>query len=118
MTWFKDEPSNSTGIDYTANADLNVVNDLRVSNPMKLRSSARNSIVTYNAIQKVFKSRFDEGRSNARLQDFSNSFVSHPFITESKSPYEGMLGKNKDSFFAVNNYKQYFTNNFNDNYAI
>jgi len=118
MTWFKDESENVTDIDYTNETDLKLTNDLRVSNPMKLRSSARNSIVTYNAIQKVFKSRFDEGRSNARLQDFSNSFVSHPFITESKSPYEGMLGKNKDSFFTVNNYKQYFTNNFNDNYAV
>lgn len=118
MTWFKDEMGSSNAVDYSNEAAINLSNDLRVSNPMKLRSSARNSIITYNAIQKVFKSRFDEGRSNARLQDFSNSFVSHPFITESKSPYEGMLGKNKDSFFAVNNYKQYFTNNFNDNYAV
>jgi len=85
---------------------------------MKLRSSVRSSIVTYNAIQKVFKSRFDEGRSNARLQDFSNSYVSHPFITEKKSPYEDMLGKNKDSFFNVNNYKHSLINNFNQNASI
>ena len=98
--------------------DLNSSNSLRLSSPMKLRSTARNAVVTYNAIQKVFKSRFDEGRSNARLQDFSNSYVTHPFITESKSPYESMLGKNKESFFAVNNYKQYFTSNFNENYSI
>jgi hypothetical protein len=92
--------------------------DLRVTNAMKLRSSARSAIVTYNAIQKVFKSRFDEGRSNTRLQDFSNSYVSHPFITESKSPYENMLGKNLDSFFNVNNYKSSLINNFNQNTAI
>lgn len=77
----------------------------RMSNSMRLRSSARNSIITYNAIQKVFKSRFDEGRSHARLQDFSNSLVTHPFLTESKSPYESMLGKNKESFFNINFYK-------------
>lgn len=118
MTWFKDEIADQSSVDYSNEVDTNLSNDLRVSNPMKLRSSARNSIITYNAIQKVFKSRFDEGRSNARLQDFSNSYVTHPFITESKSPYEGMLGKNKDSFFAINNYKQYFVNNFNDNYSI
>lgn len=117
-SWFKDNALSENMVDYSNTLDVNSANDLRLSNPMKLRSTARNSIVTYNAIQKVFKSRFDEGRSNARLQDFSNSFVSHPFITESKSPYEGMLGKNKDSFFNVNSYKQYFTNNFNDNYAI
>ena len=117
-SWFKDNTLSENSVDYTSTLDVNSTNDLRLSNPMKLRSTARNSVITYNAIQKVFKSRFDEGRSNARLQDFSNSFVSHPFITESKSPYEGMLGKNKDSFFTVNSYKQYFTNNFNDNYAI
>lgn len=85
---------------------------------MKLRSSARSAIVTYNAIQKVFKSRFDEGRSNARLQDFSNSYVSHPFLTEKKTPYESLLSKNKDSFFNVNSYKQYLTDNFTDNLAV
>ena len=118
MSWFKDNAMSEDSIDYSESSNVNTSNDLRLSNPMKLRSTARNSIITYNAIQKVFKSRFDEGRSNARLQDFSNSFVTHPFITESKSPYESMLGKNKDSFFTVNSYKQYFTSNFNDNYSI
>jgi len=118
MSWFKDNSTLEDSIDYSESTNINTSNDLRLSNPMKLRSTARNSIITYNAIQKVFKSRFDEGRSNARLQDFSNSYITHPYITESKSPYEAMLGKNKDSFFSVNSYKQYFTSNFNDNYSI
>jgi hypothetical protein len=92
--------------------------NLRVSNSMKLRSSTRSAIVTYNAIQKVFKSRLDEGRSNTRLQDFSNSYVSHPFITEKKSPYEGMLSKNTNSFFNVNNYKDSLIPIFNQNTAV
>jgi hypothetical protein len=108
---------NSTD-DYTNNLELNSSSDVRVSNPMKLRSSARSAIVTYNAIQKVFKSRLDEGRSNTRLQDFSNSYVSHPFITEKKSPYEGMLTKNTNTFFNVNNYKQSLSNNFTENMLI
>jgi len=111
--------SESANEENTYSTDsINADSDLRVTNSMKLRSSARSSIVTYNAIQKVFKSRFDEGRSNARLQDFSNSYVSHPFITEKKSPYEDMLGKNKDSFFNVNNYKHSLINNFNQNASI
>jgi hypothetical protein len=117
ISWFSDNTSQDTDVNYSENLNLNSASDLRISNPMKLRSTARNSVVTYNAIQKVFKSRFDEGRSNARLQDFSNSYITHPFITETKSPYESMLGKNKDSFFSVNSYKQYFTSNFNDNYS-
>ena len=116
-TWFTDNTGgDSTGYDNTL--DVTTSGDLRVSNPMKLRSSARSAIVTYNAIQKVFKSRFDEGRSNARLQDFSNSYVSHPFLTEKKTPYESLLSKNKDSFFNVNSYKQYLTDNFTDNLAV
>jgi|TARA_B110000459_G_C16554719_1_gene468481 hypothetical protein len=108
----------SAGSDtYTTSAPTTEL-DLRVTNSMKLRSSTRSAIVTYNAIQKVFKSRFDEGRSNARLQDFSNSYVSHPFITEKKSPYESMLAKNTDSFFNVNNYKHSLVSNFNQNTAI
>jgi hypothetical protein len=94
--------------------DLNDSSELRFSNPLKLRSTAKNSIVTYSAIQKVFKSRFDEGRSNARLQDISNSYNKHLFISEPKSSYESLLGKNKDSFFSINNYNQELTNNFND----
>ena len=82
------------------------INDLRLSNPLKLRSTAKNSMVTYSAIQKVFKSRFDEGRSNARLQDVSNSYTPYMFLSAPKSPYEGMLSKNKDSFFTTNNYNQ------------
>ena len=117
MSWFSDNMGQDLDVSYSDNLNLNSASDLRISNPMKLRSTARNSIVTYNAIQKVFKSRFDEGRSNARLQDFSNSYITHPFVTEPKSPYESLLGKNKDSFFSVNNYKQYFTANFNENYA-
>jgi hypothetical protein len=98
--------------------DLQTSGDVRFSNPFKLRASTKNAIVTYNAIQKVFKSRFDEGRSNARLQDFSNSFVSHPFLTAKRSSYEALLGKNKDNFFTANNYKHYLTNNFSDMYAL
>jgi len=36
---------------------------LRFSDPVALRSTAKNSMTTYNALQKVFRARFDEGRS-------------------------------------------------------
>lgn len=84
----------------------------RVSNPMRLRSTTRNAIVSYNAMQKVFKSRLDEGRSHARLADFSNSFVSHNFITAPKGKYEGALSKNRNSFFDVNLYVPSNNENF------
>jgi hypothetical protein len=91
--------------------DIDVNNNLKLSNPFKLRSTVKNAIVTYNAIQKVFRSRFDEGRSNARLEDFSNSFVKHPYMTDSRIGYESLLGKNKESFLKSNLYNQ--TNKLN-----
>jgi hypothetical protein len=63
-------------------------------------------MVTYSAIQKVFRSRFDEGRSNARLEDFSSSYVKHPYLTDSRVSYESLLGKNKESFLKPNFYNQ------------
>jgi hypothetical protein len=94
--------------------DLNTLNNysVRIINPLKLRSTAKNSIVTYSAIQKVFKSRFDEGRSNVRLSDVSNSFVNYPFISEDKSKYESLLGKNRDSFFNTTNYNTSIKSNY------
>jgi hypothetical protein len=75
-------------------------------------------MVTYSAIQKVFRSRYDEGRSNARLQDLSNSYESHPFLTSSRAPYESLLGKNTESFFAVNNFTKSYFENFNETYFL
>lgn len=86
---------------------------LRFSNYINLRSSAKSSIVTYNAIQKIFRARFDEGRANTKLIDFSNSYVKQPFITAPRPQYEHLLGKNKENFFKINFYKNNFFNFFN-----
>jgi len=104
----------SNNLEFENDLDLQLSNDLRFSNPLKLRSTTKNAMVTYSAIQKVFKSRFDEGRSNARLQDVSNSYNNYLFISEKRSPYESLLAKNKESFFSVNNYNQTLSPNFND----
>lgn len=93
---------------------IDINNNLRLSNPFKLRSTVKNAIVTYSAIQKVFRSRFDEGRSNTRLEDFSNSFVKHPYITDNRINYESLLGKNKESFLKTNLYKQTNKLNYSD----
>jgi len=101
---YTDDINTVKDISYTDSLDMN--SNLKLSNPFKLRSTVKNAIVTYNAIQKVFRSRFDEGRSNARLEDFSNSFVKHPYITDSRISYESLLGKNKESFLKTNLYNQ------------
>jgi hypothetical protein len=83
-----------------------------MSNLLKLRSTTKNSLVTYNAIQKVFKPRYDEGRSNSRMNDLTNSYVNYMFITDDKLKYESFLGKNKESYYNLVNYKSYFKKNF------
>ncbi len=80
-------------------------NDLRLSNPVTLRSSVRNSIVNYNAFQKVFKPRLDEGRAHVQSSSFSDLKLAQPFINDSKVPYTQLLGKNRDNFYSTPLYK-------------
>ena len=83
-----------------------------LTNKIKLRSPAKNAIVNYNAIQKVYKSRFDDFRSNTDFKNFTNSYANYPFLIEDKTPYESMLGKNKESFFNINFYNTNVLNNY------
>jgi len=105
-------------LELTNNNNFILNNELRLSNPIKLRSTAKSAIVTFNAIQKVFRSRLDEGRSNTRLQDFSNSFVKHPLLTDSRINYESLLGKNKESFLQINTFNQTIKTNLNNLYLL
>jgi hypothetical protein len=98
--------------------DVNFFNSTRFNDNISLRNPVRNSIVTYNALQKVFRSRFDEGRSNAKLEDFAMSFSSQPHITEPRYNYERLLSKNKENFFNINFYKTSILPTFNDEYAV
>jgi hypothetical protein len=93
---------------------LNQHKNVNLTNPLKLRSTAKNSIVTYNAIQKVYKARFDELRANINFNDFTNSYSAYPFLIESKTPYESLLKKNKESFYNINFYNRTFENNYSD----
>lgn len=85
----------------------------RVDGHFVLRSSIKNALVTYNAMQKVFKSRFDELRSHAKLTDYSNSFTNQLYISSPKTKYESLLGKNKISYYNINFYKLMKPSNFN-----
>ena len=96
--------------------DLNYSNNKRFSNYLNLRSSVKNSMVTYNAIQKVFKSRFDEGRSNVKLTEFGNFYSKQPYVSSTRISYEKLLGKNKTNFFKTNFFKTNFFNNLNNLY--
>jgi hypothetical protein len=109
-----DEYSWNYDYEYSlTNTDSNnsyIVNNL--TNKVKLRSPAKNAIVNYNAIQKVYKSRFDDFRSNTDFKSFTNSYAKYPFLIEPKTPYESLLGKNKEAFFTTNFYNMNLLNNY------
>ena len=79
--------------------------DIRLSNPATLRSSVRNSIVNYNAFQKVFKPRLDEGRAHIQSSNYADLGLKQPFLSDSKVPYTSLLAKNTDSFYETPLYK-------------
>jgi hypothetical protein len=104
--------TSESNIEDNLNEGLN--NNVRFSNPITLRSTARNSIVTYNALQKVFKARFDDGRSNIKINHFADVRSKQPFMTDGRLPYEKLLGKNKESFYNTTFYKNSNFPIFND----
>lgn len=113
-----DETTNTFDNDYSEsyNNDLNLneSKELRSMNYIKLRSTTKSAIKTFNAIHKVFRFRFDEGRSNVHLNDFSNMSIKAPLISESRVKYEQLLGKNKETFFSPINYKPYLSKNYSN----
>jgi hypothetical protein len=75
-------------------------------------------MVTYNAMQKVFRSRFEEGRSFAKLTDLANLYVKQPYLNSPRVAYEKLLGKDKVSFYQSNLYKSNIQNYFNSFYNL
>jgi hypothetical protein len=69
--------------------------------------------VNFNALQKVFRARFEEGRSNSGLNQFSYLNSSQPFLNSTRVNYESLLGKTKSSFFNTSFYTNTILNNFN-----
>ena len=109
-----DVASLSTGStlgDHASGAVLG--SDTLLSNPAVLRSSARNSIVNFNAFQKVFRPRFDEGRANVTSISFADLGLKQPFLSDTKVPYLQMLGKNRDSFYTAPSYNLSSLKNLN-----
>jgi len=89
-------------------------NAARISNPATLRNTAKNSMVTYSALKKVFRARFEDGRANTKMTTFGNFKVKQPFMNDVQVPYNKLLGKNKENFFNVSFFKTNTFMNFND----
>ena len=105
FSWFVDLKSNTNSSESLDDSESTYSNPSRFSNSLVLRGTAKNSIVTYNALQKVFKARYEDGRSNIKINHFSDVRSNQPFLTDSRVSYERMLGKNKESFYNTTFYK-------------
>lgn len=106
----------NTDLDNSTPA-LNSTKSRRLANNTNLRGSVKNSIVNFNAIQKVYKTRFDENRSNTKISDFGNFFIKQTFVSSPRIQYEKLLGKTKENFFKINFYKNNFQPFVNSLYA-
>jgi len=68
------------------------------TNLLSLRSSIRGSLITYNALQKVFKARFEDSRSLTGLNFISNLRTAQPFISSYRPLYENFFKKSQNNF--------------------
>jgi hypothetical protein len=95
-------------------ADWSKANSARISNPATLRNTAKNSMVTYSALKKVFRARFEDGRANTKMTTFGNLKVKQPYMNDVQVPYTKLLGKNKENFFNTSFFKSNTFVSFNE----
>jgi hypothetical protein len=110
---------------FEVSADLECDNDffafspaLRFSNYFLLRPSTRSAMSNYSSYQKVYKARFDENRSFAKITDIAHSFVKQTNVSTSRIRYERLLGKNKENFLQPKSFKNELLTSFNSLYDV
>jgi len=85
--------------------DVSLLKNLQISSLLMLRNNVKNSIVTFNALKKVFRARFDEGRSHTSLHLFAQLALPQPFINDKTINYSSLLSKDNTTFYQNNLYK-------------
>lgn len=116
--YFSDEVTSRLTTKFSAEALKPEGLHLRSSNPFHIRSSANESLTTYNALRKVFKARFDENRSNIRLANISGLGMPAPLINMPKVSFENLLTKNSTSFLSKLTYKPSTTSVFSSYWTL
>jgi hypothetical protein len=101
--------------DQTTRDDLNDATSTSTSatHQLNIRPSVKDSIVNYNAFQKVFRSRLDEGRAHVNASHFSNLGTGQPFLNDFGLPYTDLLGKNRVSYYSAPMYSTSLKPHFN-----
>jgi hypothetical protein len=73
----------------------------KLLNTPVLQSSAKNLLVNQAAFQKVFRARFDEGRSNTGASNFAYSEPKQQFLTDFGTLYTRALKKNNQNYYTA-----------------
>lgn len=71
----------------------------RIAASLKLLANLSHAATSYNAVQKVYRTQYDESRSHVRLRDFSMSYQPLYRISERRFNFLGSIKKNSDSFY-------------------
>ena len=61
-------------------------------------------MATSNALQKVFRARFEDSRAHVSLTQFSTLSTLQPFLNYDRTNYETLIGKTKRSIFNLIHY--------------
>jgi hypothetical protein len=92
--------------DFSFTYALNSKHDyMKSSLLLNVRKPLRNLSITYNAIHKVFRTRFDENRAHVNVNNFTLSKPEIPFIADKKILFEKAISKTKISYMSYNYYK-------------
>jgi len=97
MVYFKLKFLNSQNLNFNFHNFSET--SFNISEIPNLRSTAKNAIISANAIGKVFRNRYEDKRSHAKIDDFSNIDSLQPFISGIRPQYEKFLQKNNTHFF-------------------
>jgi len=114
-TFINTENSSNDFTNSSTQSD-SMLKNLQYSRPITLRTKAINYMVTYNALQKVFRSRLDEGRSHTSLQLFAQMYLPQPFIKDVMTSPTQLLSKDSNSFYQNFLYKNINFKIFNTDY--
>jgi hypothetical protein len=92
---------------------------VKQNNSNDLISSTKNTLTYYSALQKVYKTRFDEGRSTTRFEDFSATTSKLPLVSVKQPNLNYSIYKNWNAYTKYNFLTQslslnYFNSNVNN----
>jgi len=96
------------------NKNFFFLNSNRFSDYFKIRQTVKTASINYNALTKVYRTRFDENRAHSNLYVLANFKNTQPLLSSSRINYEKLLGKTKSNFLKINIYKSSLNKNINN----